>query len=606
MTDIGSREEQRMTQDQARAGQVLGIRLAIGLAQGLVLYLLAEAVINHAWPATNRVLNGALVATFTFVPLILIQGLGLIRVPRLLLWSAVAATIAAGLGSYDAWRAAGDTLGVFPPMAFALYFFLGAGLFIAHALILGGDADRRFMATYPTHFDVAWKLALQLILTTGFAMVFWALLWLGAGLFQLIGLGFLKTLITHRWFATPATALVVAAGIHLTDIQPGLVRGTRTLVLVLFSWLLPLMTVLAVGFLAALPFKGLQPLWHLGHASAVLLGAAAWLVILINAMYQDGQGTRTPVLKYAGYAAALSLVPLVALAGYAISLRVTQHGWTADRVVTVAAVVVAGFYAVGYAASLFIQGGALRLIERWNFCAALLILVVLLALFSPLVDPARIAVNDQMARLRSGVVPAAQFDFNFLRNGGVRFGHDALVRLAQSPDRTIRTRAEETLQGTGIAPRQVPPLPGQTPAEMAAAFTVYPKGASLPQTFLNQHWGQQPGTFMPRCEHGTGLVSNTCEALVADLDGDGKDEVLLLVENTQGKFFNAYLYQQSPDSTWSYTASLGLPHCDGELEALRAGQIKLVPTTGYDALIAGRRQPLSSVRSISGNCPAGH
>ena len=57
-----------MTQDHARVGQVLGIRLAVGLAQGVVLYLLAEAVVDHSWPATNRVLNGALVATFTFAP----------------------------------------------------------------------------------------------------------------------------------------------------------------------------------------------------------------------------------------------------------------------------------------------------------------------------------------------------------------------------------------------------------------------------------------------------------------------------------------------------------------------------------------------------------
>jgi hypothetical protein len=324
-------------------------------------------------------------------------------------------------------------------------------------------------------------------------------------------------------------------------------------------------------------------------------------------MYQDGQGTRTPVLKYAGYAAALSLVPLVALAGYAISLRVIQHGWTADRVVTVATVAVAGFYAVGYAASLFIHGGALRLIERWNFCAALLVLVVLLALFSPLADPARIAVNDQMARLRSGAIPAAQFDFNFLRNGGVRFGHDALVALAQSPERTIRTRAQETLQGTGIAVRQLPPQAAQTPAEMAAAITVYPKGARLPQSFLNQDWTvQQPGTYVPRCERRTGMVNDTCEAVVADLVGDGKDVVLLLLESSQERFFNGYLFQQSPDGTWRYTATLAAPHCAGDLEALRAGQIKLVPTTSYDALIAGRRQPLNSVRATSRNCPAGH
>jgi hypothetical protein len=579
---------------QIRAGQVLGIRLAVGLLQGLLLYRLAQSAIDHVWAATHPVLHDAMVATFTLAPVILIQGLGLIRTPRLLLWTLVAAALAAGLGSYDAWRVIGAPVGVLLIRSLALYFFLGAGFFIAHALILGGDADRRFRASYPTHFDVAWKLAMQLLLASVFSLAFWALLWLGAGLFQLIGLEFLRKLIDHRWFAMPATALVVAGGIHLTDIQAGLVRGTRTLVLVLFSWLLPLMTLLAVGFLAALPIKGLQPLWHLGHASAALLGAAACLIILINAMYRDGQGAHTPILKYAGFAAALALVPLVVLAAYAMGLRVSEYGWSTDRVVTVAAVVVAAFYASGYAASLFVAGGALRLIERWNFGAALLILVVLLALFSPLADPARIAVNDQMARLRSGAITTARFDFNFLRNGGARFGHDALVRLAQSPDQALRTRAQDTLLGSGLSPRPQPPLAGHTQADMAARVTVYPKGAQLPPSFLNQDWSvQQPGNYTPRCELRVGAVNETCEAVVADLDGDGKNEVLLLQEINGEENFSGYLFQQSTDGVWRHTATLIGPHCPGDLEALRSGQIRLVPSLNADLLLAGRRQMLN-------------
>jgi hypothetical protein len=595
-----------MSQDRAQLGQILGIRIGIGLLQGLALYRLAEASADHTWPSTNSVLNGALLLAFNLAPLILIQGLGLIRAPRLMVWGAVATVIAAGLGGYNAWRQVGATQNLSALPTFALDLFAGTGFFIAHALILGGEADRRFRATYPTHFDVAWKLALQLILTSLFTLAFWALLWLGALLFELIGLRFLRTLITHRWFAAPATALVVAGAIHLTDMQPGLVRGTRTLVLVLFSWLLPLITVLAIGFLAALPFTGLAPLWHMGHASADLLSAAACLIILINAMYQDGQGVRAPLLRYAGVAAALSLVPIVLLAGYAISLRVSEYGWTADRVVTAAAVLVAGFYAAGYAASVVIPGEALRLIERWNFSAALLILAVLLAIFSPFADPARIAVHSQVARLRSGAAEVGKFDFNYLRNGGVRFGHEALVQLTRAADATIRKRAQDTLQGLQGTPRQLPPVEGHTQAEIAADVTVYPKGKSLPQSFLDQDWSAQPrGTFVPNCQRRAGMADTVCEALVADL-GDGKDDVLLLTENNGGKFFTGFLFQQAADGIWRYTALLGLPHCDGDLEALRAGQFKLVPSTQYDAMIAGRRMLLNWVRAPTETCPAGH
>lgn len=588
------------------AGRVRMIRIGTGLVQGLALYLLVEASTRHAWPSTDPVLNRALFLVFYFVPLIVMQGVSLVRLPRLIAWAAAAAVIAAALGGYSAWRQLGVTQPLYFTEAIALNIFTAAGFFIAHALIVGADMDRRFMASYPTHFDVAWKLALQLVLTFLFELAFWALLWLGALLFRLIGLSFLQTLITHSWFAIPVTALVVAGGLHLTDMQPGLVRGMRTLILALFSWLLPVTTVLTVGFLAALAFTGLQPLWRMGHASGELLAAAACLIILINAMYQDGARERAPVaaLRYSGIAAALALVPIVLLAAYAIALRVMQYGWTADRVVTSACVLVAGFYAAGYAASVFMPGGMLRLIERWNFLAALLILAVLLALFSPVADPARIAVASQVARLQSGAVAAAKFDFDYLRNGGLRFGREALDRLALSTDGTTRAAARSARSSIVTGTR----LPAQvrSPVAFGASIAVYPKGKSLPQSFVKQDWSRAPrGTFVPRCDARGGAVKIVCEALVADLDGDGKEDVLLLSEVGEKPSYYGYLFQQSPEGLWEYQGSLGYPHCDGDLDALRAGGLSLVPATRSDAIVGGRRVPMNwQQSSVFGKCPA--
>jgi hypothetical protein len=581
-----------MTSDNVDAEQVPAIRLATGLLQGLALYFLIDASNRHAWPSTDAVVNRALFMVFFFVPLIAMQGVSLVRLSRLIAWAVVATIISAGLGAYSAWREMTGTPGAFSAGAIVLAFFVAGGFFIAHALVVGGDTDRRFMATYPTHFDVAWKLALQLVLTLFFILAFWALLWLGAVLFQLIGLSFLSTLISHSWFAVPATGLMVAGGLHLTDMQAGLVRGMRTLVLALFSWLLPLITALVIGFLAALIFTGLQPLWRTGHASAQLLSAAACLIILINAVYQDGMKERAPTaaLKYSGIAAALALVPVVLLAAYAIGLRVVQYGWSADRVIAAACTLIAGFYAAGYAASIFLPKRPLQLIERWNFCAALLILAVLLALFSPLADPARIAVNSQVARLNAGLIPAAKFDFNYLKTGGLRFGRDALSRLALSHDYAIRVTARE-VQKNSFVPAQPPRAArNANPLRDAANAAIYPKGKVLPPSFVNQDWTEVArGSAVAHCDPQDGAVKTVCEAVVSDLDGDGKDDVLLLSETGKQPSYSAYLFQQSSNGRWEYTAWLGYPHCDGDLEALRAGRFSLVPSLNRDVMVQGRR-----------------
>jgi hypothetical protein len=571
-------------------------RLVIGGIQGLALYVLFLAFTDRFWPATNGLVFAPSVLIALFVPLIVAQALGNIRLRTLALWTATATVIVGGLGVYDVWHAwPVDWFSGNPPTSRPhvlpspeLFGALVAGLFIAHALITGGDAERKLVANYTTYFDVAWKHGVQVALAVAFVGAFWAVLFLGAGLFDLINIDFIQEVIERRWFAIPATTLAFSAALHVTDVRAGIVRGLRTLGLSLLSWLLPLMVLIGVGFLAALVFTGVQPLWDTNFAATLLLIAFATLVVLLNAAYQDGDAEReTPrPLRYPGTIAALTLLPLAALAGYAVYLRVEQYGWTAPRIYAGACAFVAAFYAIGYAYAVVGRGPWLKRIEAWNVYGALLVLVVLLALFTPIADPYRISVGSQLTRLQNGTVTAAQFDFANLRWAGGRYGQLALERLKASdgPEaESIRQAATRALLATN---QYAQPYDREF---VTTNVAVHPAGATLPASFLAQDWtvlSNRRRDVQPLlCLRGAG--SAMCDAWVMDLDGDGTSEIVVLERET------AHVFQSAAESTWQHVGSWSLPaNCPritGEMMAGRFTTATPEPSRWPDLQVSGMR-----------------
>ncbi|MBV9550923.1 MAG: DUF4153 domain-containing protein [Alphaproteobacteria bacterium] len=595
------------------------IRLGLGLAQGLLLYFLYHAQEAKSWPATSGMIFGPLLLLGLFIPLLLNQALGEMPTRRALLWGLIAGALIAVLGVYDLWSAWPTQANGMPTILPSprLFIFCAAGLFIAHALVVSAAIDRRFRANYATHFDIAWKQAVQLALTAAFVGAFWLMLVLGANLFALIKLEFFRRLIEHQWFSIPVTALAVAGALHLTDIRPALVRGVRTLGLTLLSWLLPLLTLIVAGFLFSLPFTGLAPLWAVGHASALLLAAAAVLVVLINAAHQGGDAEHLPprLLRWSGTLAALLPLPLGAIAIFALYLRVQQYGWTEDRVLVAAALTVAGFHALGYARAAILtgisDGRSLQPIESWNFFAALLTLAMMALLSSPLADPRRIAVSDQMARLQGGAVKPEEFDFGYLRRDGGRYGRSALAELS---GRTQTAKSARDALNNIYASRTPAEL-RRPAAEIAASIKVYPTGKALPPAFISQEWNRPPEVFFSPCLRRMGgsgpfaMANNPplCEAVIRDLDGDGRDEILLLTTTGSGNGVNhnAALFQRQSDGSWHQAGNIEGPVCDSDMAGLRSGSVKFVPAAHPDIQIGARQAVVQWTRPPSqrGPCP---
>jgi hypothetical protein len=569
------------------------VRAILGLVQGAALYLLYEAAEVKAWPATDAQVFAPLVLTAVFVPTLAAAGLGNLRWPTFAIWIAAATVIVATLGAYDIFHA--PAAGLFAPgseqarvPAFPLWFSTAAGLFIAQALVVSGDADRAFIAQYPRYFDVAWKQAVQVALAGVFVGALWVLLFLGAALFRLIEIRFFEELLQKAWFWIPVSTLAVALALHMTDVQAAIVRGVRTLTLTLLSWLLPLIALIAAGFLATLLFTGLDPLWSTRRATSLVLTTAAALIVLINAAYQEG-GTRAHpvalVLRGTGIVAAVTLTPLVAIAAYAVLLRVTQYGWTPERIVAMACVVVAACYAAGYGLAAVASRGWLQRIEITNVIASAVILAVILALFSPAADPMRIAVADQVARLEAGRIPVDQFDFAFLRYHGGRYGMAALERLRQKEDGPDAARVAEKVRAVLAAKTETEAqanIERPTPAGRTANIAVvYPKGQSLPEMFVQEDWkdeSHQPQH--PRCL----TAQARCDAVLLDLDGDGVDEILLSQQPT-----GSFIVYKEREGKWTILGLLENSTCSSVRDGLLAGHFELVAPEVKEIKIAGGR-----------------
>jgi len=585
-------------EDHGRAGgRIALVRLGVGFAQGVGLWLLSEAYARHVWPGGPPAVFGAALLQIVFVPMIVIGGLGRIRPITLAVWAIAAALVLAVFAWHDLdaniWGEGSSSLMRSP--AVPVFIFGAIFIFVGHHLVGPADEARRVIAPYPVYFDWAWKDAVQVGLSAAFVAVLWGALGLGAELFKLIGIDAVQKLVTKPWFAAPVTGFAFAGAVQLTDVRVGLIQGVRTVGLALLSWLLPVMTAIVLAFLAALPFTGLAPLFDTRSGASTLLAASAVLIVLTSAAYQDGQAPVPVVLRYAGRAAGLALVPLVLIAVYALALRVGQYGLSPARIEAIACAVVAAGFAVGYAiAAIRRKTTWMRPLELTNVIMARVVMLLIMLLFTPIADPARLAVDDQVGRLLSGKTAPDKFDFEFLHLQAGRYGTDALARLAalKGSPRNLAIAGGASASIKSMAAIPTPPGP-----PLSQVITVYPAGAAVPKSFLAQV------AKGPLGGHSTclGEVQLGCEVYLFDFEGVGSREVAVSDPSSQTtSYLPLEVFRRDASGAWTKSGEIAV-RCADSIAALRAGRLALAPSSWRDVHLAGRSFAFSPVETQS--CP---
>lgn len=466
---------------------------------------------------------------------------------------------------------------------------------------------------YQSLYDFSWRNAVKLMTASLFTGLFWAALLLLAGLFNVLGIHFFKDLIRDVYFIYPATAVAFGLGISLYNAKQEALSEFKRAILQVLGWLLPLVSLILVGFIFTLPFKGLSALWATGYATSLMLGLLALMVFLLNTAFQDGKQIQYPswLLKLTSFGV-LTMPIYALLCIYALYLRVTQYGWTDDRVWAASITFIATLYSAGYAYAAFksLKPNAawMQTIKPVNILAATSLLLLIALIYSPILSPMRIGVQSQLARLNNGKVPASVFDYEYCRFSGGKYGDAALRQLLADTSNpqaeTIKPLVQAALKkeyrsyaSTDNGRKGIANV-----ADLKAHITVYPKSAQVDADFYKSLYLEvTSGSIYFSCVDSNiarqGEQKSHCYVLSIDLNKDKQAELVVL---NQG---NALVY--SKDSTdWKSVGTFYTIACCGSQSesvtkaALEAGDAQTVAPGWQDLKIGDKTYVMQQTQTF--------
>lgn len=386
------------------------------LPAALIGFVMAFAAVLHfAWTAANR-LRLVSIAGVVALPIALLTYCVFIHIP------------------VDAARDLGDgnRVGYWVLMTAVL-------LYVSGPFIQTFQRSGQFAFPYQALFTHSWANFHIACVGGLFLGAVWVVLGLWAALFVMIGIKFFAHLFSSGAFIAGISGAAIAYGLNYALERADLILTLRGVTLGVMRLLLPPVALVALTFLVSALFLGLGPLWETDHASMILLAWSILMILLLNAVYQDGSDTRlfaksvTRLIE-----AAFVALPLFSVfAVYGLALRIQQHGLTVVRIYGIIAAAFIALYCFGYAYAVLRRTPAwLAQIQPINRSLALCVLAVILLLQLPWLDPFRLSADNQFHRVADGRVSVADFDFAYLK---FELGHegataiDRLRSLAKHP-----------------------------------------------------------------------------------------------------------------------------------------------------------------------------
>jgi hypothetical protein len=561
--------------------------LVVGALQGLALWWLYEAHERAAWPATSPAVFGALAYAAVAAPLAWYLSHGVFASKRArVLFAVILGGCFGVLGAHAGSVLRGATL-----FTWSISHLLAAGVlgFVIIGLVGAWNGQsRRF--DYPQLFELASRNAMLALVAGALTVALWVVLFAGAWLMSSIGIKGLLELYMKPAFRIPITAVAAGLSFGLVLARTQMLDAARHLALSLAIWFLPLALLFAVAWIAALPFTGVQPLFDTRNAAFYLLWFATLAIVFLNAAFQGGQAAIAypPSLATSLRWAWLTMPVLGLLAGWALWQRIAQHGWTEDRIWAALAWLLVTVLVFGYAASVFRRRGWMPTVPVTNIVGALVLVVGIVALISPIADVQRLTVSSQLARLRTGAVEPATFDWNLLATGTGSYGQDALKRMVAAPEEDERSklvakRAAEALRVSRVA-GSPPRNPEQALEILRESLAVRPHGSVIDERFARWLVRAQSDAHERSCI----TAPNTCALWHFDMNRDGRPEALLLWERAGG--VQAIVYADGPDG-WRRVGSLQGPArpLSVWLVEIDAGRAALVAREWQDLTLDGAR-----------------
>ncbi|WP_342754293.1 DUF4153 domain-containing protein [Pantoea sp. MBD-2R] len=434
--------------------------------------------------------------------------------------------------------------------------------------------------------DALWRNTFTLGMTGIITVLFWLVLLIWSKLFSAIGITFFDWLFFNNVFFAPmATGMVIAGSIGYCKGMASPVSVYRQLVTLAASALLPLHAIVSLLFLACLPLTGLAGLPHALSAATILLTITLMMLVfsavvdkraLSASFWRRGMGRIVLIAQF--------LTPLLAaLAGWALWIRINEYGWTVERVYGVAIALIAfigSLLLVWFQRRAWSQGaGSMK-----TYTALMLGLTALgcFLLHTPVADPYRIEIKNQLARFKQGTAKASEMDIYSFSTAGRR-GMQALQTVNQHPQWLYSPADQKQMLVQLLAEKTGKTYQQADVGELQRSIPLRTGSEAPPES-----WWQSQANYLDHSLATCMVDKDTCLLWMQDLNNDGSLEVLLYNRNQQ----EIVIYKTGEEG-WRQTGSLSLRDKDPNIEKSIREE---VPGTALkpwrDLKIDGHRYPV--------------
>lgn len=342
--------------------------------------------------------------------------------------------------------------------------------------------SRRWHIPYVETHNRAWTNVCLWFAAWAFVGITFALAWLLATLFNLIGIDVLEDMLKKNWFAMMLAGTAFGGAVGLLRDRERIVALIRRVVMMILAVLVPVLAAGLVLFLLALPFTGLDALWETTKSTTpILLSCIIGALILANAVIGDRpeDEAKLRVMRWSAMALGVTILPLGVIAAISTGLRIGQYGLTPERLWAVTFTAIACAYGLAYLVSVArgrTQGWTV-FVRPANMRLGIGLCALAFLLSTPLISFGSISTRNQLARLDSGRVSADAFDFAALRFDFGPAGMKALRALEKEGSTAeIRTAAVDALKSDN--PYSLRETQRQTEAQNN--IVLFPRDTPLP------------------------------------------------------------------------------------------------------------------------------
>lgn len=406
--------------------------IILAVLQAIALTLLYSSIENNVWPATSPTWLVSLITFSMSFPLLMLMTVNKNNIKTSLLLILPFSLLLSLLGAYVGFQqepqeyVSNNTL-----MSVFIFTSLIAGFKGLMYIQQFGSSEN---VSYSRLFKLSWRNFIIFGECWLFVLIFWGILNLGAALFDILDIEFFSELLRNEWFWIPTLTLAFAfASVifrKLLNIEDNIAFLLQTLI----KFLLPVLSVISLGFLATLPFTGLNKLWETGSGSLLVMWLQVLTLFFVNTVYKDDSSVRPyHMLLHRLVFISVALLPVYSvISAYGIYLRVEQHGLTVDRCWGILIWFLLACFSFSYLVGIITKrDNWLEPLSKINIAMGWVVLVSMLAVNSPLLNFQSLSTNSQIARLDADKVTMEKFDYYYFEHSLGRQGYLAMQLLKQ-------------------------------------------------------------------------------------------------------------------------------------------------------------------------------